>query len=270
MIKQNLHTHSTYCDGNDTIEEMVETAIAKNFKVLGFSGHGPFENDECAIPMGKLADYIAEVKRVKEKYASKIKIYLGIEEDALGIKFNHDTFDYIIGSVHKVYDGNIYQTIDYRKDVTNKIIIDGYNGNFLEFAKSYFNEMEKLIDDPEIDIIGHFDLIQKYNENQDMIAFDNQEYLELCYRILDKIIAANKIIEVNTGAIARGYRLKPYPHELLLRYIAKNKGMICLNSDCHDRNYLDCYYDESIQLIKNCGFDSMMILDDDGFKKTAI
>ena len=103
-----------------------------------------------------------------------------------------------------------------------------------------------------------------------MIAFDNQEYLELCYRILDKIIAANKIIEVNTGAIARGYRSKPYPHELLLRYIAKNNGMICLNSDCHNRNYLDCYYDESIQLIKNCGFDSMMILDDDGFKKTAI
>ena len=130
--------------------------------------------------------------------------------------------------------------------------------------------MEKLIDDSEIDIIGHFDLIQKYNENQDMIAFDNAEYLKLCYEILDKIIAANKIIEVNTGAIARGYRSKPYPHELLLRYIAKNNGMICLNSDCHNRNYLDCYYDESIQLIKNCGFDSMMILDDDGFKKTAI
>ena len=181
MIKQNLHTHSTYCDGNDTIEEMVETAIAKNFKVLGFSGHGPFENDECAIPMGKLADYIAEVKRVKEKYASKIKIYLGIEEDVLGIKFNHDTFDYIIGSVHKVYDGNIYQTIDYRKDVTNKIIIDGYNGNFLEFAKSYFNEMEKLIDDPEIDIIGHFDLIQKYNlrKREELAQEEYEKVLEL-------------------------------------------------------------------------------------------
>ena len=270
MIKQNLHTHSIFCDGNDTIEEMVEMAITKNFKVLGFSSHGPFVDDECSIPMEKLDDYIKEVKRVKQKYADKIKIYLGIEEDALGIKFNHDTFDYIIGSVHKVFDGKKYQTIDYRKDITNKIILEGYNGNYLEFAGSYFREMEKLINDPQVDIIGHFDLIQKYNEDESMIAFDNLAYLELCYKVLDKIIAANKIIEVNTGAIARGYRSKPYPHELLLAYIAKNKGMICLNSDCHDLNYLDCYYDESMQLIKNCDFDSMMILDDDGFKKTAI
>ena len=40
MFKQNLHTHSLYCDGKDTIEEMVQEAISRNFDVLGFSGHG--------------------------------------------------------------------------------------------------------------------------------------------------------------------------------------------------------------------------------------
>ena len=42
-MKQNLHTHTVYCDGNDTPEEMVLTAIEKHFDILGFSGHGHVE-----------------------------------------------------------------------------------------------------------------------------------------------------------------------------------------------------------------------------------
>lgn len=44
MIKQNLHTHSIYCDGKDTIEAMALEAINKGFNVLGFSGHGNCRN----------------------------------------------------------------------------------------------------------------------------------------------------------------------------------------------------------------------------------
>ncbi len=36
----NFHTHTTYCDGKETAEQMVQAAIAKGFTRLGFSGHG--------------------------------------------------------------------------------------------------------------------------------------------------------------------------------------------------------------------------------------
>ena len=36
---QNLHTHSTYCDGADTPKEMVERALELGFDTIGFSGH---------------------------------------------------------------------------------------------------------------------------------------------------------------------------------------------------------------------------------------
>ena len=39
MILQNLHTHSTYCDGKNTISEMVDTAVKKGFSSIGFSSH---------------------------------------------------------------------------------------------------------------------------------------------------------------------------------------------------------------------------------------
>ena len=37
--KQNLHTHSSYCDGKDTPEELVLYAINSGFSSIGFSGH---------------------------------------------------------------------------------------------------------------------------------------------------------------------------------------------------------------------------------------
>ena len=37
--KQNLHTHSSYCDGKDTPEELVLYAISAGFSSIGFSGH---------------------------------------------------------------------------------------------------------------------------------------------------------------------------------------------------------------------------------------
>ena len=37
--KVNLHTHTTYCDGKESVESMIQAAIAKDFIRLGFSGH---------------------------------------------------------------------------------------------------------------------------------------------------------------------------------------------------------------------------------------
>ena len=78
-MKQNLHTHSIFCDGKDTIEEMTLEAISKGFDILGFSGHGYLDVDTSS--MRDTSGYISEVERIKSKYASSIQIHLGIEED---------------------------------------------------------------------------------------------------------------------------------------------------------------------------------------------
>lgn len=39
MIKADFHTHSTYCDGKNTLEEMLDAAIYKKMAAIGFSGH---------------------------------------------------------------------------------------------------------------------------------------------------------------------------------------------------------------------------------------
>lgn len=36
----NFHTHSTFCDGKNTPEEIVLAALEKGFVSIGFSSHG--------------------------------------------------------------------------------------------------------------------------------------------------------------------------------------------------------------------------------------
>ena len=62
----------------------------------------------------------------------------------------------------------------------------------------------------------------------------------------------------------------PYPERHLLSYIRERGGKILLNSDCHDRRMLDCCYRESLDLIRKCGFDSMMVLTERGFEERPL
>lgn len=270
MIKQNLHTHSIYCDGKDTIEVMALEAINKGFNVLGFSGHGNCRNvDDYSMDENNTKKYIEDVLAVKEKYQDQINIFLGVEQDVLGQRFKkHDPYDYIIGSVHFVKAGDKYLAVDFSSDVTKEIV--EYYGSFLNYAKSYFEEVKKIANMDEVDIVGHVDLLTKFNENEEFIKFDDPDYLKLAYNCIDQLLAKNKIFEVNTGAIARGQRKTPYPHKTLLKYIYDHGGKICLNSDCHNKEMLDCYYQESLELIQSCGFTTMMELTKDGFVERSV
>ena len=55
---QNLHTHSTFCDGKNTPREMIEAAIALGFNSLGFSGHAPpAQSTDWEISKSKVEAY---------------------------------------------------------------------------------------------------------------------------------------------------------------------------------------------------------------------
>ena len=76
-LKGNFHTHTVFCDGENTAQEMVEEALARGFTHLGFSGH--MDPD---IRMD-LAAYDAEIRRLQEAYRGRIDILRGVELDGL-------------------------------------------------------------------------------------------------------------------------------------------------------------------------------------------
>ena len=163
MIKQNLHTHSLYCDGKDSFEEMIQTAIEKEFTILGFSSHGYTPDETLGIDEETIIKYQKELKGLKNKYKDQISIYTGIEQDMLYRVKHPDSFDYIIGSKHYVNGTGYENGVDCSKEITKKIVQSQFSNDFLLYAKNYYEDIIQMADWDEVDIIGHFDLIMKYN-----------------------------------------------------------------------------------------------------------
>lgn len=103
IIPYNYHTHTSFCDGNNTLEEMTLAAIAAGLKVIGFSGHGYTAYDDCyCMSRANTAAYFTEIDRLREAYRGKITILRGIEQD-FGSDEPTDAYDYVIGSVHATF-----------------------------------------------------------------------------------------------------------------------------------------------------------------------
>ena len=91
----NFHTHTIYCDGKSTAEEIVQSAIKKGFDAIGFSGHG-FTDHDLSYCMKDTVKYLSEVRELAKEYSDRIEVYSGVEEDA-SFLLDRTEYDYIIG-----------------------------------------------------------------------------------------------------------------------------------------------------------------------------
>ena len=74
--------HTTYCDGNDSPEEMILAAVDMGLDAVGLSGHSYtwFDESYCMSREGT-ERYIAEVRELRQKYRDRIRVLLGVELD---------------------------------------------------------------------------------------------------------------------------------------------------------------------------------------------
>lgn len=253
----NLHTHTTFCDGKNTAEEMVVAALEKGFCSLGFSGHG-FTSTDSSWCMKDTEGYISEIRRLQEKYKKEIEIYLGVEEDAV-LPVVREKFDYIIGSDHcYLIDNKLYAVDSSPEDFKKCLAL--FNNDPIALAESYFSKFCRYIKARRPDIIGHFDLLTKFDENENSVFLNNSEYHALAEKYLLEALKADCMFEVNTGAISRGWRTAPYPHEKLLRVLKKEGAKIVLNSDSHAADSIDCFFTETKALLRDLGFSHTYVL----------
>lgn len=249
-MKSNLHTHSTFCDGKSSCEEIVLSAINKGFASVGFSGHG-YTSFDLRYCMKDTQSYIAEVKRLREKYKNEIEIYLGSEEDAY-CPINREGYDYIIGSCHYFCKEGKYYPIDSGIDYFTKCL-ELFNYDVERMAEEYYGKFCNYINKRRPDIVGHFDLITKFDEMGDSLFLKNESYNAIVEKYIETVADSGCLFEVNTGAIARGYRTTPYPAENLLYILKKHNTRLVLSSDSHAAQTLDFAFDEAAEILKSVG-----------------
>lgn len=268
--KQNLHTHSTFDDGKNTLEEMINAAIEKGFDSLGFSGHAyMYYSEPYSMSVAGTEEYKKQVLQLREKYADRIKIFLGLEFDMYS-DTPQEGYEYMIGACHYIKMGDDFVAVDRPKEHYEKIIAEYFGGDGMKLVKEYYRQVAEYPKYAKIDILAHFDLITKNVEKANFFDYNSKEYLNSAIESLEALKKDVDFFEVNTGVIARGYKSTPYPMLPLVKEMKRLGYGAIIASDCHNAKDLDAYFDVARDLLIEGGYKEKYILTDDGFKAIAI
>ena len=271
ILISNAHTHTLFCDGRQSAEEMARAAYEKGFCALGFSGHSytPFDTSFC-MPKEQIPLYIKEIRRLKEKYKGKMAIFCGVEADAFCAQ-DLSPFDYIIAGAHYVCApmDNHYYCIDNTAWELEQCIKKGFGNDVLAMLKAYFDTLENAVMNFQPQIIAHFDLIRKVNDNR-FFDENGSEYLSLAYACMESCIKYCPLTELNTGGIYRGYTKTPYPALPLLKKWLELGGKIIITADAHNTDSLDFYFAECREILKAAGYQKHTLLTAAGFEEFAL
>ena len=256
MFTQNLHTHSIFDDGQNTLEEMILAAKNAGLASIGFSVHTPMPFEDgwgWTISQKRLPEYKADVRRLKEQYRGMIDVYCGAEWEMLS-KQEFSGYDYVIGSIHHIlWEGQAY-SVDAAAEHSARYLERVFRGDTETAAEAYFRQYEALAAVEEVDIVGHFDLLTKFNEQMQLYNPDSPRFQKAAEYAMEALIAKGKIFEINTGAISRGYRTTPYPSETLLKELFSRGARITISADAHRTQDVAFGFAQAEALARRCGY----------------
>ena len=280
VLKQNLHTHTHYCDGSSAPEEYVKAAIRKGFRSLGFSGHAPvpFDNNFAIRDIHSLKDYVREIRELSEKYKKVIKIFLALEADYIpGITLNFQRFvddfglDYIIGSVHLVsHDRRDLWFIDGPdRSVWEHGLATYFDGDIKKAVSRYYHQINDMIETQKPDVIGHLDKIKMHNRG---VHFSEEEpwYRNLVMETLSVAKQNDSIVEVNTRGIYKKRSDSLFPGEEILKVMKKMNIPVCINADAHRPEEVHAGLDKAAKALIKIGYRDVCVFTDKGWDTESL
>ena len=253
----NYHTHTFFCDGKASAEDMARQAVNLGFEHLGFSGHVDIH------PKMDIPAYQAEIRRLQKAYAGQIEILCGGELDSLYPDRQPKGFDYLIGSVHHLKVGTAEPlAVDW--DVQMKqLLTECFGGDGYRLCREYYRRVAEAYGNGGCDFIGHFDLVTRYNNEMRFADEEDPRYLKPAFEAIDCLAERGLPFEINTKQAHLG---RIFPGEALLRHLRERGGEILINSDAHRPEDLDKGFDAAVERALACGFDHVNILTREGEK----
>lgn len=265
MQLSNYHSHCTFCDGRSTPEDFVKFAISHGFRAYGFSSHSPLPF-ETFWNMSKddMPEYLAEINRLKEKYAGQLEIYTSLEIDYLDETYNPSIayfqelpLDYRIGSIH-------FLPLSEHLSEDNMVCIDGafadykdsvdryFEGDISRLVARYFDSTLKMIEAGGFDIVGHMDKIYMNGQKYGGFSFDASWYQKPFKATLDLIAQKGLMVEVNTKNLIKKQQI--FPRKEYLGLLKEMNIPVMVNSDCHYPDLVNDGRTEAFGLLKEIGF----------------
>ena len=265
-----LHNHTVFCDGKDTMEAFVEAAVRDGAPALGFSGHShlPFDERYCMTHASEAA-YKEEFARLKKLYGDRIRLYLGIEAELFGDSCPDD-YEFVIGSAHFIHKDGAYLEIDESKGTVLKNVARFYGGDYYAYTKDYFRTVAESAKRKEVAIVGHFDLVTKFNGDGAMFDETSPKYLIPAYEAVEELLPYDRVFEMNTGAVSRGYRKDPYIGKDILSYMHAHHVRVTVSADAHRACDYRFMFEETAAILKSAGYREVWEFDGTGMVPCAL
>ena len=203
-IKGDLHVHSNWNGGVDSVEELAKTAQIMGYQYIGIADHTKFLRIEHGLDEKQLEKRNKEIDKINEKYktVSSPKILKGCECNIL----NNGSVD--------IKDEALAR-LDY--------VIAGIHSSFKMPKEKMTERIIKAMKNPNIDIISHPTgrILKKREEYQ--IYFDKILRAAREYGVILEINSYPKRLDLNDQNIRR----------------AKDAGVkMVINTDAHHKNQL--------------------------------
>lgn len=270
MLKFNYHSHSTFCDGKNTLEEMALSAIERGMQYFGFSAHSPvpFKND-FGLPTSEIDNYLNETKRLKKIYEDKIKLFTSMEFDYIP-KISEDireraekyNLDYIISSIHLVSSENGLWFIDGSKQESyDKGLIECFGGDIKKAVKAFYSQTNEMISKINPNILGHFDKVKMHNKDR-YFKEDEPWYRDLVMESIDLMKQNNTICEINTRGLYKGRSNDYFPQTPWIKALAQKQVRVTISTDCHKADEVDKLFVECSNHLKDCGHKDIWYFDE--------
>lgn len=255
------HVHTNYSDDSEYLmEDVVKDAIAMKMDEICFTDHVDYgiKNDwdegieimyRDQMPLANVdyPKYFKELSELQSQYPA-LTIKKGME---FGIQthtipkykklFLQYDFDFIILSCHQVEDQEFWNQ-DFQKGKIQK-----------EYNERYYQEILEVIQDyKDYSVLGHLDLITRYDE-AGVYPFENIK--EIVTKILQIVIKDGKGIEVNTSSHRYGLKDLTPSRDILKLYKELGGKIITIGSDTHQKEHLGAYILETKEELKRLGFE---------------
>lgn len=265
-LKVNFHTHSTFCDGKSTLEENVSSALSLGMKILGFSSHSTWPNPfGDSIKKEDFPAYKSSIEFLAQKHSGQLDIRFGFEADYIK-GFCRPDFaaykdlnpEFLIGSVHYLNNGedspDKMLPIDYSAEKLMEGLETLYKGDTKLLIGHYFATEREMLSSCSFSIIGHPDLVRKFNEKVHFFDESEEWYKNELKETAKAISRSGVIAEINTGAISRGYTTKPYPSQYFLELLHECNVPVMLASDSHNCMHINFAFEQALALAKKTGY----------------
>ena len=265
-----LHTHTSFCDGEDDVETMCRSAFERGLLAIGFSAHAPLGKAGMDtfwhMKDERLGQYVEEVRAARRRWEGKIAVYLGLEVDyikglssALDGDITELGLDYIIGSVHYIVPSHGKPwaglfTVDEPLEEMEKNARASLGGIGEALMNAYWDAVLEMVNIGGFDIVGHLDLVKKNNGKAGWFSEESDSYTQRVEEVVRAIASAGLVVEVNTGGMNRGYLRETFPSPAILRVLRRHNVPVMISADAHRAGDIDGHYREAGRFLRDAGY----------------